>query len=67
MKLETLKDLYIEELRDVYDAENQILKSLPKMAKAASADSLREAFEEHEEVTRGHVERLEEIFQRRAQ
>jgi ferritin-like metal-binding protein YciE len=64
MKLETLKDLYIEELRDIYDAEQQILKALPKMAKTASSDGLREAFEEHEEVTRGHVQRLEEIFER---
>jgi ferritin-like metal-binding protein YciE len=64
MKLETLKDLYIEELRDMYDAEHQILKALPKMAKAASADGLREAFEEHEEVTQGQVDRLDQIFDR---
>jgi len=64
MKLETLKDLYLEELRDVYDAENQILKILPKMAKAASSESLREAFQEHEEITRGQVERLDQIFER---
>jgi ferritin-like metal-binding protein YciE len=64
MKLETLKDLYIEELRDIYDAENQILKALPKMTKAASSESLREAFQEHEDVTRGQVDRLEQIFDR---
>lgn len=64
MKLETLKDLYIEELRDIYDAEHQILKALPKMAKAASADHLREALQEHEDVTKGHVDRLEQIFDR---
>jgi ferritin-like metal-binding protein YciE len=64
MKLETLKDLYIEELRDVYDAEQQILKALPKMAKAASSEDLREAFQEHEDVTRGQVDRLDQIFDR---
>jgi len=64
MKLETLKDLYIEELRDVYDAENQILKALPKMAKAASAEGLRDAFQEHEDVTKGQVDRLDQIFDR---
>jgi ferritin-like metal-binding protein YciE len=64
MKLETLKDLYLEELKDVYDAENQILKALPKMTKAASSDSLRDAFQEHEEVTRSQVDRLEQIFDR---
>ena len=64
MKLETLKDLYIEELKDIYDAENQILKALPKMAKAASSDSLREALKEHEDVTHGHVDRLDQVFDR---
>lgn len=64
MKLENLKDLYIEELKDIYDAENQILKALPKMAKAASSDSLREAFQEHEDVTQGQVDRLDQIFDR---
>jgi ferritin-like metal-binding protein YciE len=64
MKLETLKDLYIEELKDIYDAESQILKALPKMAKAASSDGLREAFEQHEEETAGQVDRLEQIFDR---
>ena len=64
MKLETLKDLYIEELKDIYDAEHQILKGLPKMAKAATSDSLREAFEEHEDITQGQVDRLDQIFDR---
>ncbi len=63
MKLDTLKKLYIEELRDVYSAENQLLKALPKMAKGASSDELKEAFETHLEQTKGHVERLEEIFE----
>ncbi len=64
MKLESLKDLYLEELKDIYDAENQILKALPKMAKAASSESLREAFQEHEDVTKGQVDRLDQIFDR---
>src|SRR5207302_8917548 len=50
--------------RDLYSAETQIVKALPKMAKAASSDELRGAFEEHLEQTEGHVERLEEIFDR---
>jgi ferritin-like metal-binding protein YciE len=57
-----LKELYIDELKDLYSAENQLVKALPKMAKAASSDELREGFEEHLEQTRGHVQRLEEIF-----
>jgi ferritin-like metal-binding protein YciE len=64
MKLETLKDLYLEELKDVYDAEHQIIKALPKMAKAASSEALRAAFGQHRELTEGHIERLEEVFER---
>jgi ferritin-like metal-binding protein YciE len=63
MKLDTLKKLYVEELRDVYNAENQLLKALPKMAKGASSDELKQAFETHLEQTKGHVERLDEIFE----
>jgi ferritin-like metal-binding protein YciE len=63
MALGTLHDLYVEELRDLYNAENQLIKALPKMAKAASNESLRAAFEEHLEVTRGQVERLTQIFE----
>lgn len=63
MALETLHDLLIEELKDLYSAENQLVKALPKMAKAATAPELRAAFEEHLEVTKGQVERLEAIFQ----
>jgi len=63
MKLDTLKKLYVEELRDVYNAENQLLKALPKMAKGASSDELKDAFETHLEQTKGHVERLDEIFE----
>jgi ferritin-like metal-binding protein YciE len=58
-----LKELYIDELKDLYSAENQLVKALPKMAKAASSDELREGLEKHLEQTRGHVQRLEKIFQ----
>jgi len=64
MALESLHDLYVDELRDLYSAESQLLKALPKMAKAASDEGLRAAFQEHLEVTRGQVERLERIFKR---
>ena len=60
---EGLKELYIEELRDIYNAENQLVKALPKMAKAASSDELRQGFEDHLEQTKGHVQRLEKIFE----
>jgi ferritin-like metal-binding protein YciE len=63
MKLNTLQDLLIEELQDIYDAENQILKALPKMAKAASTPQLQQAFEEHLQQTRTHVERLDRVFE----
>ena len=63
MKLDTLQKLYIDELRDLYNAENQLLKALPKMAKAASSEELKNAFEKHLEQTETHVERLENIFE----
>lgn len=63
MPNEGLKELYIDELKDLYSAENQLLKALPKMAKAASSDELRQGFEDHLQQTRGHVERLEQIFE----
>jgi ferritin-like metal-binding protein YciE len=63
MKLDNLRKLYIEELRDLYSAENQLLKALPKMAKGASSDELKQAFESHLQETEGHVERLETIFE----
>jgi ferritin-like metal-binding protein YciE len=63
MEHNELKELYIDELRDLFDAENKLVKALPKLAKAASSDKLRTGFEEHLEQTRGHVERLEEIFE----
>ena len=64
MKLDSLRTLWIEEMRDLYSAENQLLKALPKMAKKATTPELKEAFELHLDETRGHVERLEEIFSR---
>jgi ferritin-like metal-binding protein YciE len=60
--MNTLEDLFEDELRDVYDAEKRILKALPKMARAASDEQLRDAFTNHLEETRGHVERLEQVF-----
>jgi len=59
----TLRDAFIDELRDAYDAEKQLTKALPKMAKAASSPKLRTAFEQHLEETRGQIERLEQIFE----
>jgi ferritin-like metal-binding protein YciE len=58
-----LRDLYIDELRDIYDAENRLVKALPKLAKASTSKELRSGFEAHLEQTRGHVDRLEEIFE----
>jgi len=58
----TLHDAFIDELRDAYDAEKQLTKALPKLAKAASSPELRAAFEAHLEETRGQVSRLEEVF-----
>jgi ferritin-like metal-binding protein YciE len=62
MEKNALKVLYIDELRDIYNAENQLVKALPKMAKASTSDDLRVGFEEHLEQTKGHVQRLEQIF-----
>ncbi len=58
----TLADLYVEELQDLYSAEQQILKALPKMIKAAHHDELKHAFETHRQQTEGHVKRLEQVF-----
>jgi ferritin-like metal-binding protein YciE len=63
MKLDSLEPLFVEELRDIYNAENQLTKALPKMAKAASSEELKSAFQEHLEQTKEHMERLEEIFE----
>ena len=62
MENNTLRQLYVEELRDIYDAEKQLIKALPKMAEAATSEELRNGFEEHLEQTKGHAERLEQIF-----
>lgn len=64
MDQNTFEQLYIEELRDIYDAENQLLQALPKMAEASTSPQLRAGFEGHLEQTKDHVERLEEIFSR---
>jgi ferritin-like metal-binding protein YciE len=59
----TLHDAFLDELRDAYDAEKQLTKALPKLAKAASNPTLRDAFETHLEETQGHVEKLEQVFE----
>ena len=64
MPEEGLKELYVDELKDLYNAENQLVKALPKMAKAATSPDLRAGFEEHLEQTKGHVSRLETIFEK---
>src|SRR5205814_1859380 len=63
MPNEGLKELYVDELKDLYSAENQLVKALPKMAKAAASEELKAGFEEHLEQTKGHVQRLEQIFE----
>lgn len=60
----SLKDLYVDELRDLYNAETQLVKALPKMAKASSNEQLQQAFEEHLRQTSEQVSRLEQIFER---
>jgi len=62
MKLDNMQDLLLEELRDLYDAEKQLVKALPKMAKAAHSDELRTAIQEHLRETEGQVQRLDQIF-----
>ena len=62
MKIKSLRDLFVHELKDLYSAEKQLTKVLPKMAKAASHEELKAAFEEHLEVTEQQIERLEEIL-----
>ncbi len=63
MAVTTLNELFIDELRDIYHAEKQLLKALPKMAKHATDDKLKAAFTEHLEATEGQVDRLETIFE----
>jgi ferritin-like metal-binding protein YciE len=62
MKLDSMSDLYLCELRDMYNGEKQLVKALPKMAKAASTEELRAAIEDHLQQTENHVSRLETIF-----
>lgn len=62
MNIENLNDLFLHELKDIYDAEKRILKALPKMAKKATHEELRTAFEEHRSATENQVDRLERIF-----
>jgi ferritin-like metal-binding protein YciE len=63
MSLDSLESLFIEELRDIYNGEKQIIKALPKMAKAAGSPELKQAFTKHLKETEGQVQRLERIFQ----
>jgi ferritin-like metal-binding protein YciE len=63
MKENELRELYIEQLRDLYSAETQLVKALPKMAEASTSEELKSGFEEHLQQTQGHVQRLETIFQ----
>jgi ferritin-like metal-binding protein YciE len=63
MTKNSLRGLYIDELKDIYSDEKQLTKALPKMAKAAASEELRNGFTEHLGQTRGHVERLEQIFE----
>ena len=63
MSANNLREALVEEIRDLYNAEKQLVKALPKMAKGASSDELREAFESHLDETEGHVSRLERVFE----
>ncbi len=63
MTEKNLNALFLDTLKDIYYAEKQIYKSLPKMAKAAQSDQLRAAFEKHHDETEGHIERLEQVFE----
>ena len=67
MKLNTLEDLYVHELKDLFNAEQQIIKALPKLAKAANSKELVAGFQEHLEQTKGHAQRLEQILSSRKQ
>lgn len=62
MKVENLRDLYVEELQDLYNSENQIIKALPKIIKAVNSTELKDALQEHLEVTKEQSSRLEDIF-----
>jgi ferritin-like metal-binding protein YciE len=62
MKIKTLDDLFLSQIKDLYHAEKQLVMALPKMAKAASSQELRQGFEDHLEQTKGHVARLQGVF-----
>ena len=62
MKVQTIEDLFVEQIQDLYDAEERLVKALPKMAEASTNSELRSAFEDHLQQTRGHVQRLEQVF-----
>jgi ferritin-like metal-binding protein YciE len=64
MRMNSLHDLYVDQLQDLYSAEKQLVQALPKMASAAHTDALRKGFQDHLEQTRNHVNRLEQIFSR---
>jgi ferritin-like metal-binding protein YciE len=63
MAVKSIQDLFVTELRDIYHAEKQLVKALPKMAKAATHPELKQAFESHLEETRGQVDRLDQVFE----
>jgi ferritin-like metal-binding protein YciE len=62
MRIQTMQDLFLEQIEDLYDAENRLVKALPKMAEAATTPELQNAFEEHLQQTEGQVRRLEQVF-----
>ncbi len=64
MKMPSLRELFVNQLKDLYSAENQLVKALPKMARAASTPALQEAITAHLEETRGHVERLQQVAEK---
>src|SRR4051794_131184 len=63
MPIKSMEDLFANELRDIYHAEKQLIRALPKLRKAASSDELKQCFEQHLEETRGQAERLEQVFE----
>ncbi|MGV2186562.1 YciE/YciF ferroxidase family protein [Rhizobium rhizogenes] len=63
MAAKTLNDLFVDTLKDIYYAEKQILKALPKMARAAQGEEIKAGFTQHRDQTQGHVERLEQVFE----
>jgi ferritin-like metal-binding protein YciE len=63
MSLDSMRDLLVDELSDIYNAEKQLVKALPKMARAATSPALKKAFTSHLEETKGHVTRIEQVFE----